>query len=344
MKKFLIIWLLIITLLSGCSTQASYSGVHEEPVSETVFAMDTVMQLTAYGAEAVVMDEAKKRILELEGLLSTTNTDSEVYGINQKKSGRVSPDTASLIQAGIKYGDITNGLLDVTVYPLVREWGFTTNNYRVPDKDSISRLLKNIDYKKIRFNKAEASVSLPDGMMMDFGSLAKGYAGDAVLKIFSDAGIKSAMVNLGGNVQTLGKKPDGSCWRVGIKNPEGENYIGTVLIDGRTVITSGGYERYFKDDNGKVYWHIFDPVTGYPAKAGLISVSVVTDTGIYGEALSTSLFIMGIKEASEFWRKHRDFEAVFISEKGSVYVTEGLRDNFSFSEDYSGHTLTVIEQ
>lgn len=342
MKRKVIIVLLISMLLSGCKNADTRSISADRPAETTVFAMDTVMQLMAYGTDETLMKKAADRITMLDGLLSTTKAGSEVYKINQTGSGKVSADTGALLEAGIEYGKMTNGLLDVTIYPLVKAWGFTTDDFKVPDKADILRLLKNIDYRKIKYDKTASYVAIPDGMMVDFGSLAKGYTGDAVLKLFSEYGVTSAMVNLGGNVQTLGKKPDGSSWRVGIENPAGENYLGTVSVTDSAVITSGGYERYFKDDNGNVYWHIFDPRTGYSAKNGLISVTIIADTGIYGEALSTSLFVMGIEKASEFWREHRDFEAVFITEKGDVLITEGLHNNFRLSEHYTGHNLKVI--
>ncbi|MBP1736229.1 MAG: Membrane-associated lipoprotein involved in thiamine biosynthesis [Oscillospiraceae bacterium] len=348
---------MLLGLMAGCGSASGASGtsststmsadvssdITSTPATTTVFAMDTVMQLTAYGGDDALMQEASDRITALDSLLSTTNPDSEIYALNAQGTATVSPDTAALVEDGIKYGQLTGGLLDVTIYPVVRAWGFTTGEYQIPDADTLTELLKTVDYRSISFDADTSVVTLPEGVMVDFGSLAKGYTGDVLLKLFADNGITSAMVNLGGNVQTLGAKPDGSAWRVGIEDPSGDDYLGIVSVVNKTVITSGGYERYFTGDDGTVYWHIFDPRTGYPAKTGLLSVSIITDTGIYAEALSTSLFVMGLDQASDFWREHRDFEAVFITEDGDVYITSGLENSFTLSDTDTGRTLTVIQ-
>ncbi len=318
-------------LLTGCKADAASVGQGLEPSAATVFAMDTVMEITAYGADEELMKKVSFRIKELEAALSTTDKSSEVFAVNLWGRGKVSVDTLRLVKYGIDFGELTGGLLDVTVYPVVKEWGFTTGNYKIPDKSVLAELIKKVDYRRIRLDEETSTVSIPEGTMIDFGSLAKGYTGDVLLKMLKANGISSAMVNLGGNVQTLGTKPDGTEWKIGIESPGRDGHIGIVPVADKAVITSGGYERYFKGADGNIYWHIFNPRTGYPAKNGLISVSIVTDTGIYGEALSTSLFVMGLEAASEFWRSHRDFEAVFIMESGKIFITEGLEDRFKLA-------------
>jgi len=354
MKKIILLCAALLTL-GGCvsseavpaeqeaaSSDTVVTVTEDQPAATTVFAMDTVMELTAYGGDDALMEKAASRIQELDELLSTTNPDSEIYAINRDGSGSVSEDAAALVRAGIQYGAMTGGLLDVTIYPIVKEWGFTTGDYQVPDASVIASLLEKVDYRRIQFDEETNTVTLPEGMMIDFGSLAKGYTGDVLLKLFADSGITSAMVNLGGNVQTLGTKPDGSQWRIAIQDPQSSDYLGIVSVANQAVITSGGYERYFQDDDGTVYWHIFHPETGYPAKSGLISVTIIADNGLYAESLSTSLFVMGAEDAAEFWRQHRDFEAVLIAEDGSISITEGLSNCFTLADEYQDRGLTVI--
>ncbi len=342
MKKIILLCIAWVMLLTGCKAGAAASVSNLEPSSATVFAMDTVMEIKAYGAEDELMKKSSSRIKELDALLSTTDKASEVFAINASGRGKVSADTLQLVKYGKSFGNLTGGLLDVTIYPLIREWGFTTGNYKIPDKSVLAELVKKVDYRNIKLNEENSTVSIPEGAMIDFGSLAKGYTGDVLLQMFKENGIHSAMVNLGGNVQTLGTKPDGTQWKVGIESPRRDGYIGIVSVADKAVITSGGYERYFKGTDGNIYWHIFNPKTGYPAKNGLISVSIVTDKGIYGEALSTSLFVMGLETASEFWRSHMDFEAVFIMESGKMFITEGLENRFELSGTSAGVDLSVI--
>ena len=150
------------------------------------------------------------------------------------------------------------------------------------------------------------------------------------MKVFKDNGIKSGLVSLGGNVQALGAKPDGSKWKVAVQNPDSdESYIGVLEIAGKAVITSGGYERYFEKD-GKTYHHIIDPVTGYPADSGLKSVTIISSDGTLADGLSTSLFIMGIDKAKEYWRANSDkFDVILLTNDNKQYVTEGIYSDYS---------------
>ncbi len=334
------------TLLTACAADieeknpVSKNRLSAAKHSSTVFAMDTVMELSVYGDESLLKG-AEALIKSLEGRLSVTAPESEIYSVNALKSGAVSSDTAELLRFALDMCKRTDGALDVTVYPVVRAWGFTTQEYKVPDVSELTELLKNVDYTKVSID-AENTVTVPDSVMLDLGSVAKGYTGDRVMSYFKENGVTSALINLGGNVQALGAKPDGSAWNVAIADPSGDgNYAGKVSIVNKCVITSGAYERCFKQD-GKTYHHIIDTSTGYPADSGLVSVSVIGESGAVCDALSTSLFVMGLEKATKLYRESTDFEAVFITDNGEIYVTQGIAGEFTPLGRYEKAKLTVI--
>lgn len=323
MKLRLICLLLLASLLTGCG------GQEAEPIAHTatVFAMDTVMDLTVYGGEEV-LSKAEEEILRLESLLSVTDAASEIYTLNHTGSRVLSETSGDLLEQALAICERTDGALDISIYPVVRAWGFTTGSYAVPSDGTLSALLENVDYTRIQYDSTSGGAELPAGMEIDLGSIAKGYTGDRLVALLRESGVSSALLNLGGNVQVLGSKPDGSAWRVAVRDPRGDDYIGVLEVTDKAVVTSGGYERYFEQD-GIVYWHIIDPSTGQPARNGLTSVTIVGDSGTLCDGLSTSLFVMGPEKAAAFWRSSSDFEAVFVDESGNVSITEGLEDCFS---------------
>lgn len=309
-----------------------------------VLAMDTIMSLTIYGkndrqGERILRDAAG-RIRELEGLLSVTDENSEIYRVNHSGGVPVSlsGDTRDLLAGALSLCASTDGALDISIYPVVRAWGFTTGEYRVPEAAELEGLLPLTDHTRIAMENGV--LTLPEGMELDLGAVAKGYAGDQLMALFSERGVTSAIASLGGNVQTLGAKPDGSPWRVAVQAPEG-GYAGVLEVVGKAVITSGGYQRYF-EQGGKTYIHIIDPATGYPAENELASVTIVSDSGTRGDGLSTALFVMGRAGAADYWRAHRDFDFVLLMKDGSAAVTEGLEDCFSLYGAWENRTLEVI--
>ena len=343
-SRLLCALLAVLVLLCGCEKEPPPP---EEPAEEeshiaTLLAMDTVMKLTVYGPDGqTAADRASARIEELEALLSVTDEGSEIFAANHSEGAAVpvSSDTAALLRKALELCGASEGTLDVTVYPVVRAWGFTTGNYRVPEAGELRELLDRVDYNRVSL--AGGPLTLPAGTEIDLGAVAKGYAGDQVMASLKAQGVSSAIIELGGNVQALGSKPDGSPWRVAVHAPDGSGYAGVLEIRDQAVVTSGGYERYFEED-GETYWHIIDPATGYPAKSGLASVTVVSGSGVEADALSTSLFVMGRERAAEYWRAHGGFQCILISEDGSVAVTEGLEDSFSLYGSWSGRPLEVI--
>ena len=308
----------------------------------TVFAMDTVMQFNAYGGSKDLQEKVKRRVEELEGEFSTTQENSDIFYLNQEKTAKLSEDTRYLMQEALALGAETDGALDISIYPVVQSWGFTTGNYRVPSESERESLLKSVDYRLVGLEADTASIE--PGMMVDLGGVGKGFTGDEVVKTMKEDGVTSALFSLGGNIQTIGTKPDGEKWYVGIKDPESDGYLGGVRVQDEAVITSGGYERYFTDDDGTIYWHIMDPTTGHPADSGLRSVSIIGDDGLTCDGLSTSLFVMGLEKAAELWAQSDDFEAVFVTDTGEVYITEGLADHFALTEDYSDTPVNLIRR
>lgn len=308
------------------------TNAEEESATRDIFAMDTYMSVTAYGEKAQeAVDASVEEINRLDQLLSTGNEESEVGKINANHGGTLSEDGAYLMKKSLELYQLTDGVFDISIYPIMDLWGFTTQDFAVPSSEELKERLVLVDASKIDFDEETGEVSFEqDGMEIDFGGIAKGYTSNRVSEIFASYGIKSGLINLGGNVDAYGSKTDGSAWRVAIQSPDQDgNYIGVLEAKDKEVITSGGYERYFEED-GITYHHIIDPSTGYPADSGLKSVTIICDDGTLADGLSTSLFIMGEEKASEFWREHSDeFDFVLMKEDGSLVISEGIEDTFT---------------
>ena len=331
-------------LLGGCNnikqdattetknTQMEEKAESNEEASKDIFAMDTYMTVTAYGAKAQeAVDEAEAEIQRLDELLSTGKEESEIAQLNQNKSATLSEDAGYLVERALELNKETDGAFDIAIYPVMEAWGFPTQNYQVPTADTLESLLKLADASQIIYDENSRKISFDrEGMKIDLGGIAKGYTSSRIMDIYKENNISSGLVNLGGNVQALGTKPDGSKWRVAVQSPDDtEDYLGILSVEDKAVITSGGYERYFEQD-GKTYHHIIDPKTGYPAENGLTSVTVVSEDGTLADGLSTSLFIMGKEEAIEFWKAHsEEFDTIMLTDEGKLYVTEGIQDDFS---------------
>lgn len=331
-QKILGIGLCLVFLIGGIS----YIKYQEEQKSCTkqLFAMDTFMSFTAYGKNCEkAVDAAIDEVERLDALLSTGKETSEVSRINAAGGGEVSEDTAVILQEAMEVYQRTEGLFDVSIYPLMELWGFPSQEYHVPTREELLEVLSLVDASKIAFDGTY--IRLLEGQRIDFGGIAKGYTSARVMDVFQEYGIHSGMVTLGGNVQVLNKKLDGSKWQVAIRDPEHEGKIlGVLGVENQAVITSGGYERYFEED-GETYIHILNPRTGYPADKDLISVTVISEDGMLADALSTSLYLMGREEAVSYWERYgEEFEMVLVTEKGEILVTEGICKEFETEEEY----------
>jgi len=309
-------------------------------------AMGTVMTHKAFGLYAEDSLAAVCRgIVWLEGLLSRFLPDSEISRVNGSagtKSEKVNLETYEVLSKAVEFSRRFPGCFDVTIAPLVTLWHTAKESLAQPDESSIKRVLPLVNYRDLILDPWEINAGLGHvGQSVDLGGIGKGFAGDKIREILKKFGVSSAYSNLGGNVVTLGAKPDGSPWQIGIQHPRQENsLIGSVSVVNQTVVTSGDYQRYFADSQGKRHHHILDPTTGYPAESGLISVSIVTENSLAADALSTILFVAGMEKGLEFLRSFPQTEAILVDFDLQVYVTPGLRYRFQAAK---GIEVTILD-
>ncbi|MCM1539860.1 MAG: FAD:protein FMN transferase [Blautia sp.] len=331
----------IFVSLTACS---ALSGSDRKAYSESFFAMDTYMTFTAYGANAEhALLEAENRIAELESLWSVTDAGSDIYAVNHSNGQpvAVSGETEKLVAFALEMAEDTGGALEPTIYPVLMAWGFTTGENRVPSQTEIGELLEYVGYDRVCLEKGE--LSLDAGTMLDLGAVGKGFAGDEAAQALQENGVSSALLDIGGNIQAIGAKPDGSYWRVGLKSPFSDGMLGVIRVADAAVVTSGSYERYFIGEDGKRYGHIMDPATGYPVDNGVASVTVIAGEGKRCDALSTALFVMGRERAEDYWRQQGDFDMILVMEDGNIYITEGMEARFSLQSEYGDMTVNVVE-
>lgn len=323
----LAVLLLAMLLLCSCVTSLTPDISYHD---EEFFAMDTVMNLRVYvDHDGSVGGALRRTVEELDGALSATAESSALSQLNS--SGETdNAHIAALCKLGQELSARTGGALDITLLPASRAWGFPDERYRVPELAELSELqtVTGMDHLHL----AEGVVRLDSGCAVDLGALAKGYAADLCRAQLEDRKL-SGILSLGGNIQTVGDKPDGSDWVVGIQDPDNANAFALELTfrGSKAVVTSGDYQRFFEQD-GRRYCHILSPETLHPVRNGLRSVTVVADSGALADGLSTALFVMGQERGLELWRSSHDFEAIFISADGTITVTEGLADMVSRCE------------
>lgn len=331
--------------LGGCAVWDTPSA------SSQIFVMDTVVTLTVYAGDEETaqdqVDQAAQALYHLEDLWSVTDEGSEVWALNHGGGAWVdlSPETVELLSQALALCALTDGALDITSYPAVRAWGFTTGEYRMPGEAERAALAADIDYTQVELDRENSRARLPEGMELDLGAVAKGYAGALLARQLEEAGVTSALLNLGGNVQTVGEKPGGAPWEVGVRDPaaqEAEN-LAALSVAGLAVVTSGNYQRYFERD-GQRYWHIMDPDTAAPARTGLDSVTVVGEDGLVCDGLATALFVLGEERGAQLWRDHPelDVQILWVREDGSLAMTQGLEDSSRLNEQLGAREVTVI--
>ena len=329
--------LLIAAVMAFGLTGCGEAERHDAQITS----MDTVMGFTAYGTNGEAgIEAAEKLINALDSMLDPELRSSTVYAINHAGGAgtTVTGQIAEMLDVASTVYERSDGALDPTIYPLVRAWGFIDAQYRVPSDSEIESLMANVGFDKVSINRmsdADTSlVTLPSGTELSFASVAKGCAAKYAIQAMREAGVESGIVTLGGNVQTLGTRPDGSDWNVGIQDPENSGaYAGIVTVGEAAVVTSGGYQRFFTGSDGRVYQHIIDPSTGYPSGGDLLSVTIICEDGTMADALSTALYVLGESGAVNYYRTYGGFEMVLVTDDGRVVVSDGLRDDFTLETE-----------
>ena len=293
-----------------------------EQISNTIFVFDTVVTLTASCAQET-LDAACERCKYFESIFSRTIEESDIGRINAAggKPVQVAAETADIITRALRYCAESEGRFDISIGSVSTLWDFKEGI--VPDAKDLAEAVKHIDYTKVQVEGTTVTLLDPQAKL-DLGGIAKGYIADDIARLFLEAGCNSATINLGGNVKTVGVRPDGKAWRVGIQDPNGldQQVVAAVESQDTSVVTSGLYERQF-EKGGKRYWHILDPKTGYPVKTDLVSTSIVSSDSIDGDAYATMLFAMGHDGALKWFEKHEGFEGMAVDKDGTITQSSG---------------------
>jgi len=335
-KKIMIIatCTILVIMLSAC-TKKVVEPV--EPISANEFLLGTVCTIKIYDKSSTkVLDSAFKRISEIENTMSINKDTSEVININNaagEKPVKISEGTMEVLKEGLKFAGLTAGKMDITVGPLVKLWGIGTDAARVPSKEEIQEKKALINYKNLILDEKNHTAFLKNkGMIIDLGAIAKGYTADEVAEVLKENGVEHAIINLGGNVFAMGKNVTGSPWKIGIQDPftQRGDIVGMIEVENKSIVTSGIYERYFEKD-GKSYHHILSTSTGYPCDNSIAGVSIVSERSIDGDALSTSVFSLGLEDGMKLINTMKGVECIFITKDKQVYITTGLKDNFKIT-------------
>ena len=332
---FSLLLIFSLTILIGCSNNNKVV----DPLSKSELLMGTVVTVSLYDKQdQEILDKVFAKVKELESILSINEAGTLVDKINE--SAGISPvkvddDTYTIIKKGIEYSELSNGLFDITVGPIVKLWSIGLPEAKVPTQAEIEEKLPLIGYNDIELNDEDKTVYLKrKGMIIDLGGIAKGYTADVISNILTEEGVKSAIIDLGGNIFAHGKKVNGDDWRIGIQDPYSDrgDKVGVITVSNKSVVTSGIYERYIEKDGIK-YHHILSPLTGYPYENEIAGITIVSDKSVDGDALSTSVFAMGVEEGMNFVNSIDGIDAIFVTKDNKVYITNGLKGNFSLTND-----------
>lgn len=309
--------------------------------SQSSYQIGTYITLSLY-ADKEVPNEVFDRLFSLidyyEYIVSKNIAGTDLSLINENAGiapVKVNDELFEMVKIGIEFAGYSDGLLDITIGPLVELWGIGTDLAHVPTDAEIKEKMALIDYKTIVLDENEKTVYLPrKNMSLDLGAIAKGYIADRVKELILKEGYESAIINLGGNVLTVGTKPNSDNWSIGVRDPDSDagTTMGILKLIDNSIVSSGIYERFFMDGD-KRYHHLINPDLGYPEENDIMSVSIVSKLSVEGDALSTTVFLLGLQAGSELVERLENTEAVFVMADHSVYITSGLADKFILTNE-----------
>ncbi len=324
----IILLFVIVLTLSGCQKSPDMN----QSISDSQIVLGTVISIQIFGSkDENLLKESFDIIKDIEAKMSLNISDSEIVAINNAAGHgpvAVSQDTFYVIQKSIEYSALSDGQFDVTMEPVIGLWGIGTDEARIPEENELEEALSYVDYQKIQLDEAEQTVYLEEGMAIDLGAIAKGYAADQVAAYLKDQGITKSIINLGGNVMLIGQKDEDTLFKVGLQDPYDvrNKYFGIIEEADKTIVTSGVYERNFEED-GVLYHHILSPEDGYPVRNNIGAVSVVAETSIDADALSTVLFAVGKEKGLELVETLEGVECIYIMENHEIFTSSGIDEN-----------------
>jgi len=349
MMKFKKLWSIAIIfsflalVFTRCSSNSSINNSNvDQPLSRTEFMMDTILTLKIYDKkDEKILDEAFNRLKEIENRMSISIEDSDVSLINKNagiKPVQVHEDVYYVLKKAKYYATISNGAFDPTIGPIVDLWNINsdqpTERDSIPTDDEIKKALGLVNYNELELMDDNYVYLKRKGMKINLGGIVKGYAADEVKRIFTENGVKSAIIDLGGNIYAFGQKLNGDPWNIGITDPfePSASFVGVLPAIDKSIVTSGDYERYIIY-NGKRYHHIIDCHTGYPADNGVTSISIISDNSIDGDALSTTLFVLGVEEGLKLAEQLDGIEVIYVTKDKEVIVSEGIKGKLTLSNN-----------
>lgn len=329
---------IILLLINKFIAQYNKSQKMHEAI-RSGYVLGTLINLRAYGnVPEAAIDKAFEKLNDIDDKMSAFKENSEISRINLSagiNTQVVSDDTYFVVKKAVEYSKILEGTFDPTIRSLVKLWGIGTKEEKIPQRSEIDKALKLVNYNDVILEESNSSIKLKqEKQALDVGGIAKGFAADEVRNIFIKHSIKSALIDLGGNIFALGNKIDNTPWRVGIQNPfkpRGE-FIGILSVVNKSIVTSGNYERYFMKD-GRRFHHIIDPKTGYPSESKIISATIISDDSIDGDGLSTGIYILGVEKSLSIIESIEGVEAVLVTEDKKVYVTSGIKEIFMLTDE-----------
>ena len=339
--------LLSSAAFSGCSLKANTAensdAGSQEPVSATAIKLNTAVTVTIYDSQdRELLTECMNLCDKYEKIFSRTASDSELYQLHHREltpvagtedTFQVSDPLAELIRKGLYYSELSEGAFDIAIEPLTSLWDFTAEDPQVPENRLIQEALTKCDYHNVSVSDNNEVILKTEDTAIELGAIAKGYIADRLKDYLISQGVKSAIINLGGNVLCIGGKPDDSSFKIGIQKPfaDRSETIAVMDIKDKSVVSSGVYERCFEQD-GTLYHHLLNPRTGYPYDNGLIAVTIISDESVDGDALSTTCFALGLEDGMKLAESLDNVQAFFVTSDYEIHYTKDFQKKITVTE------------
>ena len=339
--------LLSSAAFSGCSLKANTAensdAGSQEPVSATAIKLNTAVTVTIYDSQdRELLTECMNLCDKYEKIFSRTASDSELYQLNHREltpvagtedTFQVSDPLAELIKKGLYYSELSEGAFDIAIEPLTSLWDFTAEDPQVPEDRLIQKALTKCDYHNVSVSDNNEVILKTEDTAIELGAIAKGYIADRLKDYLISQGVKSAIINLGGNVLCIGGKPNDSSFKIGIQKPfaDRSETIAVMDIKDKSVVSSGVYERCFEQD-GTLYHHLLNPRTGYPYDNGLIAVTIISDESVDGDALSTTCFALGLEDGMKLAESLDNVQAFFVTSDYEIHYTKDFQKEITVTE------------